>query len=484
MKKLLLTSTALLGAFGLNSAFAGEAPKMEIGGVVGVVMDLRTANSNDKSVGKSGDTATGHDISMPNYLNFLSFKGDGKTDAGLKYGAWLNILPGIDANNPGVKSDEASINFGGDWGLIRLGQDDSWTYDNAYRGSQVLAGFGSWGGPYDKNKIYTDFSFALVHAGFGDDDAKIMYSSPKFNGLSFGVNYIPNITNPADLSNTPSLKLGFGNQPGRVSTNYNSGIGGGLRYEYQIGDVKLGTSFNVESATADNKNFYNNKAYHLGQQAEFGNWKIATSYADYGKALTNKNPKEFVNVVGFNSAFKPLYDAGLFANNFETINAGYQTHLPRAFDLGISYKLTQISEYTKISLGFTRTNTQMKKGQLFEGVAQAAQKAVIGQAQIQAATTVATLGGNAAAQSAAATAVLTNPAVLAAAANQANLVRQAAGVQVKNAVENGFQFGFFTPLAEGVGTFAEYNVSIQDDGRNINNKLTEQSISIGAIIWF
>ncbi len=484
-----VTGAVVLG-FSTGVAMAGDAPKLTVGGSITVVMDLQTINSNDKTTDNTGE----HAINNPDYLSALNFKTTAKTDSGLEYGTWLNILPGLEPQRGGMKVDEASLNFGGEWGKIRLGQDDSWAFDNAYRGSSVLAGFGHWGGAYDKTKIYTDFSFGLVHAGFGDDDAKITYSSPKVNGLSAGVTYVPAVTNPADLANTPSLKYGFGNQPGRDSTNFHEMIGVGAKYETQIGDIKSGTSFNVTRAVSDNKNFYNHKAYHFGQQVEMGNIKVATSYADYGRGVTVKNAKEYVDLTKLDSnpLLPQLITSGILKSNFEAVNAGYQEHLPRVFDVGVSYTLKEISDYTKISFGFSRSTTQMKKGQIFEGVAVAAGQAAASQTLVGAVLGVSTpvtpanvvaaqtalASLSAAQQTTIGTAIATNTALA------QKSVRDAAGQQLKNSTENGFQVGFFTPLAEGLGTFAEYNTSIQDNGRSFNNKSTVQSFSVGALVWF
>lgn len=177
MKKVLLGSTALLGAAVL---FAGPA-----------AADMETSFSGFL---KAEFWTASQDADDPrNYVfgvddSEFHINATNTADNGLSYGVNLEVEIGDT-----VTMDEGYLWFSGDdWGTIQLGGNDGATGSMPYSGDfSLTAAFGYDGG---LGAVY-NFQGSGVNspnlAADTGDAAKINYFSPRFSGLQVGVSYLP-----------------------------------------------------------------------------------------------------------------------------------------------------------------------------------------------------------------------------------------------------------------------------------------------------
>ena len=288
MKKILLGTSALIAMSSV--AFAGEAPKMAISGSAAVFVDVQSANAKDATgakTGASGNT-TGHDIIQPGWMNEIKFSGKGKTDAGLTYGAYVELRP-IGA----AASDEAGVSFGGDWGTVELGQVDGINHNVYITGSDYNGS--SSGGPDNIGSISGGYK-AIAFDGLNGDTAKITYTAPSISGLSGGVSYAPN------------------------DTGQNAVTTVALTYGAKVGDGSVNLAAYTQRGTADNKANRSWSAYHVGGSVGFGAITAALGYFNNGRG----------NIA------KKLTTDGVNSNNGTTIDFGVSVALGGGTSVGAS----------------------------------------------------------------------------------------------------------------------------------------------------
>ncbi len=264
MKKILLGTSALIAMSSV--AFAGEAPKMSISGSAAVFIDVQSANAKDKTSGvKSGASGndTGHDIIQPGWMNEIKFSGKGKTDAGLTYGAYVELRP-IGA----AASDEAGISFGGDWGTLELGNVDGINHNTYITGSDYNGS--SSGGP-DNIGSAAGSGKAISLDGLNGDDNKITYTAPSIGGVSGGISYTPQDKSKNDSTNNIKNK------------EQNSVVTVALTYGAKIGDGSVNLAAYTQRGTADTKTNRSWSAYHVGGSVGFGAITAALGYFNNGR---------------------------------------------------------------------------------------------------------------------------------------------------------------------------------------------------------
>lgn len=214
-KALLLATTAVVGAGMLATTASAQmstgpgtgtpeitAPRamgtasqgvvVRLGGYLhfgGYIVD-DTAN---KGVIDAGDRRLGlrqHDFYHETEIHVLV---DGKAANGMTYGMEVQIQfdgqQNAGTNGIGADHDEAYIYMSGRMGTLRLGDGDSAASLMAVRppGITGLNRDGFW----DENMLGGARS-RLTGINDGNDSTKIVYLSPQFMGLDFGVSYAPN----------------------------------------------------------------------------------------------------------------------------------------------------------------------------------------------------------------------------------------------------------------------------------------------------
>jgi hypothetical protein len=222
-------------------------------------------------------------------MNEIKFSGKGKTDAGLTYGAYVELRPiGTAA------SDEAGVNFGGAWGTVELGQVDG-ASANMYITGSGNNGTGGAGG-YDGIGSITRTAKAINENQFSGDDAKVNYVSPSINGLTIGLSYTPN------------------------NGTYNSMNEVAINYGVKFGDSAVNLAATRIAGTADVKTIRSLNAYHLGGSVSFGSITAAVGYFNGGRG----------------GIAKKITDDGAKSNNGSTVDVGANVALGGGTAVGAS----------------------------------------------------------------------------------------------------------------------------------------------------
>jgi hypothetical protein len=198
MKKQLMTTSALVAAGVLaGTAFAGTAAadvELNVGGNFHAVASYA---SQDDGVGEPGEFERNHSIGTAGELQLTAksvLENGLEVAARIEYEATNQGATNAGANNRGKDViDETWISFSGDFGSLKLGNDDNAAYTMHYQ-----APVGAWQiGINTPSFAVVDgggnavSSYATTYPGLGSDGAKILYFSPRISGFQLGVSYQP-----------------------------------------------------------------------------------------------------------------------------------------------------------------------------------------------------------------------------------------------------------------------------------------------------
>lgn len=181
MKKLLLGTTALVGAVAFTSA--ATAQSLEVGGALDVsisgTVDFGVEYADeDFGFGVDDGEPTGREFFF-NQDHEIVFRADGVGDAtGIRYGVNLELEA---QDGTGAGFDEAWTYISGNWGEFRLGDEDAVTDLLLITSSFVAAGTGA----VDGNQR-TVPGHQIVDSG---ESTKILYFTPEVAGFQAGVSY-------------------------------------------------------------------------------------------------------------------------------------------------------------------------------------------------------------------------------------------------------------------------------------------------------
>jgi len=316
MKKILLGTTALVGAATLlaGAAFAGEDPKVTVGGF----------STFEAAYLNSDNDAHANSITFRND-NEIHFNVAGKSDAGLGYGAEIDLIAdigggeGSGATTPGFSNAGivARRTYGwlqGDnWGHVEYGSNDGvdttlkvdasniaratggingdWRYfantNTPDTPANVVAGASGAAGAFAGGRNFiTSANLPIANGpttGFYSDvftnDTKITYYTPRFSGVQAGVSYAPSLTNRGELANNVSDVAAAGAFGSNVWS-------GGINYENQFDQVGVAAAVTGETAHTDNTfvgaNTLNNiEAWNVGAKLSYMGFSAAGSYGDW-----------------------------------------------------------------------------------------------------------------------------------------------------------------------------------------------------------
>jgi len=293
MNKLLLGTTALVGvAFAAQAALA-ETPKVTVGGFsefqAGIMSDDQDANRRNHAFRSD---------------NEISFKVDGKSDAGLGYGAeiWLEADVTNDADTQGTNASKTFLYVEGTWGRFEggsnLGVDQTLKIDAASIARATGGIDGDW--IYFANNTTPNIFVAKpdlplnygytasgVTGGLGDESQenlnKITYYTPRWNGFQAGLSYIPSdqergqtTTSATRVDNTAAV--------GGVSQAENIWVGG-INYMGQWDQVSFGLAATGEFGDAEASGYEDLSAWTLGAKLGYMGFSLAGSYGDWGDSL-------------------------------------------------------------------------------------------------------------------------------------------------------------------------------------------------------
>ena len=284
MKKTLLASTAALSLV----AFAGAASaqvEVSIGGFYEVEFG---AASNDQDLDSNGDAlAAGRDAEEFGFRTDAEIHFDirGTTDNGLNFGAEVE-MEASDQNEGDL--DESWLFVSGDnWGEIRLGFTDGAATDGNIAAPAVTPigiNDGTQGDFIIRPNAVEDvldgnnaaFDTGISSPGGDDDALKIIYYTPRFFGVQFGLSYAPDPQNGDDNSDFVSDRDGDYKNGIEVALNYvgsfeSVDILAGFTYSY----AEAGDNVTAGTPAADDFN-----AIHFGLELGYGGFTFGGGYAN------------------------------------------------------------------------------------------------------------------------------------------------------------------------------------------------------------
>jgi len=321
MKKILLGTTALVGAVLVSQAALADAPKVTVGG--SSEFEAGLLSGDDQSGGQVNATPNNGQSNRAFYTrNEVSLKVDGKSDAGLGYGSeiWLQADTSGDQNGRGVNATRTFVYLDGMWGRVEMGSnygaDDTLKVDAGTIARATGGIDGDWrffannrlGNPFiatsDLPINYGATGTGLSGAGtfgggtpngFGNQSTeninKVTYYTPKWYGLQAGLSYAPNDSNRGQtLGRTDhGAPITVGGATGGVAASTISSAHdiwqGGIGYNGQWNQVGFGLSATGEHGQADATSYHDLNAWALGAKASYLGFSAAGSYGDWGKSL-------------------------------------------------------------------------------------------------------------------------------------------------------------------------------------------------------
>lgn len=282
MKKLLLGTTALIGAVSFASVAAADAPRVTVGGFI----DFQAAH-----VGEDLDSAR-RSYGFRNDTE-IHFNVDGKTDSGLGYGAVVELEADTtdDTTGSGTNADRTYIYLDGGWGRFELGSNSDAATALKVDASSIARATGGIDGDWFRFATPVAGSWIVrpdlpvshggtVTPGATENASKITYYSPSFSGFQVGLSYAPD---SAERGQTATFTDTDG--------SYEDVFSGGVTYAHQFDQVNLGLSATFESGDSEVAG-EDLEAWALGASLGFGGFSVAASWADVNESLSGASDLE------------------------------------------------------------------------------------------------------------------------------------------------------------------------------------------------
>jgi hypothetical protein len=327
-KKLLLGTTALIAAGVVSGGVAQAAEEPITAGVGGY---FRTAmafiNQND-ATGQFADTAQSHTIGNDIEINV---SGSTTLDNGITAGFSANIEGNADGDSANGSNalDERFVFFRGSFGQIRVGQNESARQEMTNFAPSGNYNFGVnspffiFGNPGNAAGIY---NVRTYNDGLGNEDnLKLIYFSPTFNGFRIGASYSPGDGNNGQyggnagdavggFQNNASLAAEFSNNFGDFGLRLMAGwegyvlencnvtdtmdtmvMGEDMTYDYTVtGSPDVAGTVTVPGqVTKVTKTFYvqtcnnNPDSLQFGGTISFGEWSIGGGWLESEQVMLN-----------------------------------------------------------------------------------------------------------------------------------------------------------------------------------------------------
>lgn len=279
MKKLLLGTTAILGVVGFASAAAADAPRVTVGGFI----DFQAAYTDEDGV---AGIDTDNDYGFRNDTE-IHFSVDGKTDAGLGYGAVIELEADAtnDTTDSGENADRTYVYLDGNWGRFELGTNTDAATALKVDASTIARATGGIDGDWFRFASPVAGAFIVrpdlptahggtITPGETENAGKVTYYSPSFAGLQLGLSFTPDTdARGQDTYGLTHVTTGLGGNQDNV-------VSGGLTYNRQFDQVALGLSATGEMGDTSLVGGQDLEAYALGASVGFAGFSVAGSWGD------------------------------------------------------------------------------------------------------------------------------------------------------------------------------------------------------------
>lgn len=323
MKKLLLGTSALIGAVAVAASASAQEPlSVTLGGYL--QFDAASVKQDSDGDVQSHDFRTSTEVHV---------RAEGTTDAGLTYGAVIELEGDGGDAGPGYNSGNGSENhiyLSGGWGKVELGDK----YGVASTRSLMLAAPGDFGlgGVVAVEESYRDFIVSPATGGTNNAAAigwlgsifetmnaqkstKVTYYSPVFNGLQVGASYTPEGNSGEDVTREETTAIGVTSIIG--VDDFDDYFEAAALWNYAFGNnVGLGLSGTYVVADAEDHTTLASQrddlsAFSLGANVTFGGFTVGMSYTDLGDSgLVGGASQTYDDTDGF--TFGVQYETGPF----------------------------------------------------------------------------------------------------------------------------------------------------------------------------
>ncbi len=335
MKKILLGTTTLISAVALiSSANAAETPKITLGGF---------------STFQAGFTGEDLDTNLRAGAfrsdNVVTLRVAGKSDAGLGYGAGIDLAADTsdNADSAGTNAERTFVYVDGKWGKLQGGSDLGVTKTMKIDASSIARATGGVDGDFTyfmtsstgrtiaTPDLYLDYGTASG-VQLGDESSqvinKLSYYTPRFSGFQAGVSYLFDTTG----SDRGQLLSRADNTSGEAENV----ILGAINYEGKFQNVGVAVGATGEWGNAEANTQNDLRTYQLGAKVNYMGFSVAGSYANLGDSLQTK-------ATGSDSSTR-----------FWTVGAAYETG---PFGASVTYLDSQVdggathNDFTNLSFG-------------------------------------------------------------------------------------------------------------------------------------
>lgn len=306
MKKVLLASTALVGAAALMAAPAAAEVTVS-------AFSQFHASAGDEDL-------QNHDQDRQFTTNTeIHFNGSTETDNGLTFGFRVELEG--DSDTPAFV-DENSIFISGSFGKVELGSNDGPEDGLHVSGSYVGVQMGGVGNPTFSVMTAYNTSSAPTTSDHKDsgDAVKISYWSPRFSGIQFGASYTPTTNSDGDargphtndgddaINDVIGLGLNFSEtlngisiDAGAVASLGSYGSGDDLR-AWGIGAMIGFSGFSIAAGyqQSDGDSKLDTTSYDVGVGYSTGPWTIALAAVHGEDDLNNDEFDYYSASVAYN----------------------------------------------------------------------------------------------------------------------------------------------------------------------------------------
>lgn len=278
-------------------------------------------------------------------------------DPSFHYGAKIALLTTTETS----RDYQSSIFIESDIGRFEFGSDKSAMKKMRITPTSIAAASENWSSYIDgdpnstvNNRIPYSMSFANFLDGKTRTSGKIEYSrkityyTPNFDGLQFGVSFIPDSSNvgytgikDSEVKHSPVF-----------SKNYNfiikNGVASGISYENKISD-SLNAKISVVGETGQIKAQKKNQLvkqpeslklrnYTLGTRVDYNQFSFAASYGNYLKSFTySEDQRKNTDLYGVGVSMK----IDKFNSSINYFRSNHRDNKLNATTIAVDYKVAQ-----------------------------------------------------------------------------------------------------------------------------------------------
>lgn len=299
MRKILLSTSAMIGlAFATgntNNSVANnpQDPCLKITGKTTVSTYVFNADKSVENTTANGGAGKGLTTRVENSKIKFNVKGSTEAFGGLDYSLLIALTgdtsKGKSASETVIKLENPS------YGQLSFGDTQGPDGFKKLGANSVIGGLGGFSGDLkDIINVPAEVVWSNGLEGSPSKATKLVYISPRIEGLQFGVSFTPNTQQKGTtlLSQTiTNSKKGFdrNNLVGLLSyENTFNGIDVGISLTGIKGDTSSATGVSKDKKTKDDIRFQKNQSWAIGGKIGYYGWEIGAEYMDNRASYANK----------------------------------------------------------------------------------------------------------------------------------------------------------------------------------------------------